>query len=158
MELTINKTNENLYLSRKEVYGKVTFQGATPAQKQLADALAQKLGVKADTIFVQHLHTAFGSQSGTYEVHVYSSKEQLDKVVRLGKKAKEKLAKPAAPAAGAAPAEAAKPAAAAADQPKSALPADAPKAEEKKAEAKPAADAKKAEAKPAEPKKEAVKA
>ncbi len=144
MEITIEKTAENPYLQRKEVQGEVTFEGATPSQKQIAEALAAKLNAKADAIFIVHVYTGFGSNKARFEAHVYPSKEQLEKVVRLGKKAKEKLA--GKPASGAAPAAEAKPA-----------PAAAPKAEEKKEEprkeAKPAA----AETKKEEPKKEAPK-
>ena len=144
MDITIEKTNENPYLQRKEVHGKVSFQGSTPSNKQLADALATKLGAKADAISVKHIFTNFGAQNATFEAHVYPSKELLEKVVRLGKKAKEKLAKGAAAAA--APAAAPAPAAAA-----PAAPAEAPKVE-----AKPAEAAKPAEKKE-EPKKEAPK-
>ena len=144
MDITIEKTNENPYLQRKEVHGKVSFQGATPSNKQLADALATKLGAKADAISVKHIFTMFGSQAATFEAHVYPSKELLEKVVRLGKKAKEKIAKGAAAAA----APAAAPAPAAAVQ---AAPAEAPKVEAKPAEKK--EEPKKAE-KPAEKKAE----
>jgi ribosomal protein S24E len=105
MEITVDKTSENPFLQRKEVHGKISFQGATPSQKQVAEALAKKLGAKAEAIFVAHVFTTFGAQSGRFEAHVYPSKEQLEKVVRLGKKAKEKAAK-ASPAPAAAPAEA----------------------------------------------------
>ncbi|MEM4240144.1 MAG: hypothetical protein QXM31_02620 [Candidatus Woesearchaeota archaeon] len=132
MEVAVESTRENSYLQRKEVFGSVSFTGQTPSQRQLADALAAKLNAKADAIFVVHIYTSFGSQKASFEAHIYPSKEQLDKVVRLGKKAKEKLA--GKPAPGAAPA---------------AAPVAAPKAEEKK-EAKPAE-------KPAEPKKEEPK-
>jgi ribosomal protein S24E len=131
MELTVGKTNENPYLGRKEVYGKVSFQGATPSQKQLADALAQKLGVKADAIFIVHVFTNFGAQAAVFEAHVYSSKDQLNKVVKLGTKAKEKAAKAAAATAAPAAAEAPK----AEAKPAEAAKAEAPKKEEKKAEA-----------------------
>jgi len=125
MEIQIGKTIENPYLQRKEVHGEVTFTGATPSQKQLADALAAKLGAKADAIFVVHVYTGFGSQKASFEAHVYQSKEQLEKVVRLGKKAREKAGGKQAPAA--APAAEAKPAAS---------PAPALKAEEQKGGAK----------------------
>lgn len=128
MELSIDKTNENPYLQRKEVHGKVVFTGATPSNKQLADALATKLGTKADVISVKHIYTSFGSQQATFEAHAYKSKEQLEKVVRLGTKAKEKLGK-ASPAAEAPKAEAAKPDAKAAPAEKAAE----PKKEEAKA-------------------------
>lgn len=110
MDITIEKTNENPYLQRKEVQGKITFTGATPSQKQVVDAVATKLNVKPETIFVQHVYTSFGSQSAAFEVHVYATKEQLEKIVRLGKKAKEKLSgkAPAPAAAPVAPAEAKK--------------------------------------------------
>jgi ribosomal protein S24E len=131
MEITIDKTNENQYLGRKEVYGKMSFQGATPPQKKLADALASKIGAKADCIFVNHMYTSFGAQTGTFEAHVYSSKDQLNKVVKLGTKAKEKAAKAAAATAAPAAAEAPK----AEAKPAEAAKAEAPKKEEKKAEA-----------------------
>ncbi|MEM2916467.1 MAG: hypothetical protein QXT19_03875 [Candidatus Woesearchaeota archaeon] len=105
MEIAIGKTIENPYLQRKEVHGEITFAGATPSQKQLAEALAAKLGAKAEAIFVVHVYTSFGSQKAKFEVHVYPSKEQLEKIVRLGKKAKEKMAGKAAP--GVAPASSA---------------------------------------------------
>ncbi len=154
MDITIDKTNENPYLSRKEVHGKVSFTGATPSHKQFTDALATKVNAKADAIFVQHVYTRFGSQQATFEAHIYANKEQLGKVVRLGKKAKEKLAKgTAAPTAApaAAPAEAAKPEARPsekAEEKKEAPAAKAEKPAEKKTEAKP--EAKKEEPKPAE--------
>ncbi len=147
MEITIGKTVENPYLQRKEVHGEVTFTGATPSQKQLAEALAAKLNAKADAIFVVHVYTSFGSQKASFEAHVYPSKEQLEKVVRLGKKAKEKLAGKA-PAPGAAPSAEAKPAPAAAPA--------APKAEENKEE--PKKEAPKPEAKKEEPQKAEVNA
>jgi ribosomal protein S24E len=145
MDITIEKTNENMYLQRKEVHGKVSFQGATPSNKQLADALATKLGVKVDTISVRNISTTFGAQAGVFEAHVYTNKEALDKVVRLGKKAKEKIAKAAGAAPAAAPAAAA-PAAAPAPA------AEAPKPEVKKETPKPAEEKKPAAA---EAKKEA---
>ena len=145
MELAIEKTDENPYLQRKEVHGKVTFTGATPSNKQFADALATKLSSKADAIAVQHIYTSFGSQQATFEAHVYVSKEQLEKVVRLGTKAKAKLGK-AAPAT---PAEAPKAEAKPAEAKKEETPAE-------KAAAKPEAKAAPAE-KAAEPKKEEPK-
>ena len=154
MDITVEKTNENPYLQRKEVHGKVSFTGSTPSNKQFADALATKLGVKADAIAVQHIFTTFGAQAATFEAHVYANKEALDKVVKLGKKAKEKIAKGAAAAAtpAAAPAAAA-PAAPAAEAPKAeAKPAEVKKEEPKKEAPKPAEEKKPAAA---EPKKEA---
>ncbi len=109
MEIMISKTTENPFLQRKEVQGEIVFEAATPSQKQLIDALATKLNAKADAIFITHIYTGFGVKKARFEAHVYPSREQLEKVVRLGKKAKEKLAGgPAAPAAGAAPAAEAK--------------------------------------------------
>ncbi len=93
MEISIEKTIENPYLQRKEVHGTIAFTGATPSHKQLADSLASKMGTKAEAIFVVHVYTEFGSQKATFEAHVYASKEIMDKVVRLGSKAKEKIAK-----------------------------------------------------------------
>ena len=148
MDITIEKTNENQYLQRKEVHGKVSFQGATPSNKQLADALATKLGVKADAISVRHIGTTFGAQNASFEAHVYPSKELLEKVVKLGKKAKEKIAKAAGAAAAAAPAAA------------PAAPAEAPKPEVKKEAPKPAEEKKPvaAEAKKEAPAKAEAKA
>lgn len=95
MEIVVEKTVDNVYLQRKEVHGKVVFQGATPSHRQFADVLAQKLGVNPETILVQHLYTGFGVQKAGFEAHVYQSKEQLERIARFGKKALEKLGKPA---------------------------------------------------------------
>lgn len=138
MELTIDATKENPFVKRKEIKGKISFTGATPAYKQVIDAISAKTGVKPEAINVVHVYTSFGAQTASFEAEVYPNREQLEKYVRLGKKAKEKLAKPAPAPAEQKPAE---------TKPEK---KEAPKPEEKKAEAKPEV---KAEPKKEEPKK-----
>jgi len=96
MELTI-KEKTNPLLHRKELTGEITFAGATPSNKQLQEELAKKLGVQAELVAIKHIFGAFGGLKATFEVHVYDTKEQFDKIEP---KKKEKKAEPgAAPAA-----------------------------------------------------------
>lgn len=95
MEIEITEKKDNKLLGRQEIKGSLKFSGATPSQKELTNELTKKLGVKPEQIFVLHIYTEYGATIGKFEVHVYESKEQLEKIVQLGKKAVEKATKPA---------------------------------------------------------------
>ena len=80
MELHIKQDKKNALLHRKEVEGTLSYQGATPSNAQLTEALSKKFGVGADSIAVKHIYGSFGAQNATFDAHVYDSKEHLLKV------------------------------------------------------------------------------
>ena len=80
MELHIKQDKKNALLHRKEVDGSINYQGATPSNAQLQEALSKKFSSGADTIAVKHIYGSFGAQTATFEAHVYDTKEHLLKV------------------------------------------------------------------------------
>ena len=93
MEITVETARENPCVQRKEVKGRIVFVGATPSNRQVADALAVKMNVKPEVINMVHIYTSFGSQSAVFEAEVYKDRARLEKFVRIDKKAAEKIAK-----------------------------------------------------------------
>ncbi len=97
MELNITTQKENPLLNRKELHGELTFQGATPSNKQLLEELAKKLGVGQEVVAIRHIFGEFGGSKAKFEAYAYTSKEQFDKIEP---KKKQKAAAPGtAPAA-----------------------------------------------------------
>jgi small subunit ribosomal protein S24e len=97
MELNITTQKENPLLHRKELHGELTFQGATPSNKQLQEELAKKLNVGQEVLAIRHIFGAFGGAKAKFEAYAYTSKEQFDKIEP---KKKQKAAAPGtAPAA-----------------------------------------------------------
>lgn len=96
MELHVKNDKKNALLHRKEVDGTLSYQGATPSNAQLQEALSKKFGVGVDAIAVKHIYGAFGAQNATFEAHVYDTKENL---LKVEPKKKEKKADANAPAA-----------------------------------------------------------
>lgn len=90
MEVTFTDQHENPYLFRKEVSGKVRFQGATPSYDQLKKELAGQLKVQEQTIAILHIYTKFGTTEADFAAHVYQSAEHL---VKIEPKVKEKKTK-----------------------------------------------------------------
>lgn len=95
MELAVKNEKENSLLGRKEVTGTLAFSEKTPSNKEVAEALAKKFGVPSEQVAVKHIYGSFGGITGTFEAHVYTSKELL---LKVEPKKKEKAAG-AAPAA-----------------------------------------------------------
>ncbi|MEM3154244.1 MAG: hypothetical protein QW165_01615 [Candidatus Woesearchaeota archaeon] len=91
MELKIEK-KENPLLKRQEITGEITFQGATPSNKQLQEELGKKLGVAPELVAIRHIYGSFGGGKASFEAVAYASKEQFDKIEP---KKKEKKAAPA---------------------------------------------------------------
>ncbi|RJQ21865.1 30S ribosomal protein S24e [Candidatus Woesearchaeota archaeon] len=89
MELNITTEKKNSLLGRTEVYGTVTFEGATPSNAQVSEALAKKYGKDTDTVVVKHILGKFGGITATFEADVYDTKEQL---LKTEPKKKEKAA------------------------------------------------------------------
>ncbi|MBW3005101.1 hypothetical protein KY310_04685 [Candidatus Woesearchaeota archaeon] len=121
MKLEIKNKKENPLLSRIEVSGTVTFEGATPSNEQMAQSIASQLKADASVVKMKKIHTNMGSHQAVFTAFVYKSKEELDKIEPKPKKQLEKEQKKA---------EAAKKAA------EEAKPAEAPKEEAKPEEKK----------------------
>ncbi|MBW3002551.1 hypothetical protein KY338_05325 [Candidatus Woesearchaeota archaeon] len=111
MKIEIKKKKENPLLSRIEVSGIVTFEGATPSNEQVAQSIASQLKTDASVVKMKKIYTTMGSHKAEFTACVYKSKEELDRVEPKPKKQleKEKKAAEDAKKAAEAPKEEAKP-------------------------------------------------
>ena len=90
MKLEIKEKKENPLLSRIEVSGIVTFEGATPSNEQMAKSIASQLKVDTSVVKMKNIYTGFGEQKAKFLAFVYKSKEELDRIDPKPKKQLEK--------------------------------------------------------------------
>lgn len=121
MKLEIKNKKDNPLLSRIEVSGIVSFDGATPSNEQVSRGIASQINADLSVVRMKHMHTGAGARKAEFLAFVYKSKEELDRIEPKPRKQLEKEQKKA---------ESAKKAAEAAKS------AEAPKAEAPKEEAK----------------------
>lgn len=99
MDINVLEDKENKLLQRREVKFEVRFEGATPARKDVKEALRSKLGVDANLVVIHELNQPFGIARVRGEAAVY--KDEKAKAVEhahlLRRDAGEKGRKAAAP-------------------------------------------------------------
>ncbi len=138
----IEKNKVPLY-ARTEVIARITFTGSTPDNETVKQALASNMKVDKSLIIIGKISTDYGFSGAKVTALVYDNKDSLEIYApKMGKKAKEKIAKAK---------EKKKAAAEKPKEPKADAPEEKPAAEEKPAEKKPAEEKteEKAEEKPA---------
>ncbi len=95
MNLEITQQGKQPLLSRTEITGKITFQGATPSNEDLKKTIATKLKVDESLVVIKHIYTEFGSQEANIEAFAYDDKKVMAVLEKKAKKQKEKEAKAA---------------------------------------------------------------
>lgn len=144
MKLEIKNKKENPLLSRVEVSGIVSFEGVTPSNEQVCQAVASQLKADVSAVKMKNIYTGFGKHEAKFLAFVYKSKADLEKIEPKPKKQLEKEKKAAeakkkaeeeSKTAAEASKEEAKPAEAPAEKPAEEKKEEAPA--EKPAEAKP---------------------
>jgi ribosomal protein S24E len=128
MELNIIDKKEQPMLSRIEITGKLTFEGATPSAADVKKKLSSELKVDEGLIAVKNILTHFGSGNADLVAYAYLNKEDMEKIEPKSKKKEKPGAKPAGEAPKEAPKEEAKEAPA---EKKEEAPKEAPKEEKK---------------------------
>lgn len=91
MNITINTKHENPLLHRVEVEGVVAFEGATPSNAQMVEALASQLKTEASQIVLRHIYNNYSKQEAKFEGVVYASADARKKTERLTPQQKKKL-------------------------------------------------------------------
>ena len=91
MNITINIKNENPLLHRVEVQGVVAFDGATPTNAQMIEALAAQLKADASHIVLRHIYNKYSKHEAKFEAVAYSSVDARKKAERLTPQQKKKL-------------------------------------------------------------------
>ncbi len=95
MELTITKKAENILLERFYVEGKITFEGPTPNNNIVTEALSRELGIDSQLVVVKHIYTTFSKNEAKIEAVAYKNKKARAKFEVLTVQAKKKLAEEA---------------------------------------------------------------
>ena len=91
MNITINTKHENPLLNRVEVEGVVAFDGATPTNAQMVEALAHQMKTDASQVVLRHIYNKYSKQEAKFEGVVYASAEARKKVERLTPQQKKKM-------------------------------------------------------------------
>jgi len=91
MKVTIQEKNDNPLLGRLEVSGVLEFEGATPSNAQLAEALAKELKKELGLVVVKSIYTRFGHQNAEFTAVIYNDEAAKDKIEMLTKHIKKKL-------------------------------------------------------------------
>ena len=92
MNITINTKHENPLLHRVEVQGVVSFEGATPSNAQMVEALASQLKAEASQVVLRHIYNKYSKHEAKFEGVVYASADARKKAERLTPQQKKKLA------------------------------------------------------------------
>ena len=139
MQINITENKDNPLLERVELKGTLAFEGSTPSNQDLSQALATQTKNKLPLIVIRRILTSFGKKEASFEAVAYKNEAAMSKTEKmtkhLRKKAQEdkkKAQEAAKKAAEEKEAEAAKAQEAPVEEKKE----EAPKTEEKPAEEK----------------------
>ncbi|MDP3698918.1 MAG: hypothetical protein Q8R47_04990 [Nanoarchaeota archaeon] len=91
MDITITNKHENPLLHRVEVEGVVAFEGATPTNAQVVEALAQQLKADPTTVVLRHIYNKYSKHEAKVEAVVYASVDARKKAERLTPQQKKKM-------------------------------------------------------------------
>lgn len=100
MELNIIHHEKNPLLQRSAITATVSFEGATPSNLQVGEALAKKLGIETSLVVVKQINTKFSHQQAECTALAYASaeaKKKAEKVLPHIRKKEQEAAKAAAP-------------------------------------------------------------
>lgn len=135
MDVEIISSKDNKLLDRKEINAIVQFEGATPARKELREAVSTKIGLNPDLTILNSVVNEFGVKKIRLLAHSYKDMKKLMEVEPEYLRKRDGVGVPK---------EEKK------EKPKEEAPKEEPKKEEKKPAEKPKEEPKKEEA----PKKE----
>lgn len=91
MDLTLTEETENPLLGRTEVSGVVKFEGATPSNAQVTEALANHFKTDAGNVVLRHVYTKYSKHEAFIEGVIYSTSEARKKSERVTPQQKKKL-------------------------------------------------------------------
>jgi small subunit ribosomal protein S24e len=80
MEIKKTEEKDNRLLKRKEVIFAITFDKATPSNKEVSQKISSLQGVDEHLVEIQHIYTKFGLKKATVHVHIYDSIEDLQDI------------------------------------------------------------------------------
>ncbi|HLD80021.1 MAG TPA: hypothetical protein VJA18_05680 [Candidatus Nanoarchaeia archaeon] len=91
MDITFTEKKENSLLGRTEVKGMLTFEGATPSNAQVSEAIAKHFKTEVANVVLRKVHTKYSKHEATVEGVVYTTLDARKKMERLTPQQKKKL-------------------------------------------------------------------
>lgn len=89
MHITITEKKDNPFLKRVEMKGTLVFEGATPSNAQVGEALAKELkAASAELVVMKHVYTKFSHQEADFTAVAYHTPEAKKLTEKLPKKKK----------------------------------------------------------------------
>jgi small subunit ribosomal protein S24e len=80
MEIHITKDERKPLLKRREIIGRIGYEGKTPSRMDVRKELAKKLGAKEELLLVQKIMPEFGNRAAKLEVHIYDDEATMKAV------------------------------------------------------------------------------
>jgi len=71
MELTIIEDKKNPLLERRDVFGKISYSGATPKKEDVEKLIAEKMKTKTTKIDLVYLKSSFGKTEADFKARIY---------------------------------------------------------------------------------------
>lgn len=82
MEIKITSNTRNELLSRSEVAFTVSYEGATPARKEIGDKIAAMQNAPVENLILSPLQGRFGTRSVAGVARIYDSADALKETER----------------------------------------------------------------------------
>ena len=91
MKVIIEEKRENPLLQRTEVEGTITFEGVTPSNAEVTEALAKELKSDITSLVVKQISTKFGHQQAHFIAVSYANVEAKIATEKVTKHMRKKL-------------------------------------------------------------------
>ena len=79
MELKVSSKDEQPLFSRTELLAKIAFDSTTPSRSEIRKKVAEAVKADESCVAITGIKNDFGSKSASLTVHVYKSKDDLEK-------------------------------------------------------------------------------
>jgi len=94
--MKIVKKEKSKLLPRTDIVAEAThLDKRTPSVAEVTDELSKSLKVDKDLILVEHIYSEYGAGNSKIIAYAYDSKEDMERIIKKGKKQKEAEAKAA---------------------------------------------------------------
>lgn len=90
MKLTITEKRENLLLERTEVKGRINFEGSTPSNREVAEAIGRELKKEVGLVVIKKIRTLFSRREADFQATVYNNLEARQKIEKKTKHLRKK--------------------------------------------------------------------
>jgi ribosomal protein S24E len=80
MNIQIIKDEKKPLLKRRELTGKIGYEGKTPARLEIRKELAKAVNAKEELVIVKKVKPDYGSQSAKMEANIYDDEKTMKEV------------------------------------------------------------------------------